>query len=718
MGFFKKIAESIDSVITVLKNIHTLPFWLILLPLLLIPATLAEIVDFLGRDLVRILIFGGDNFNWQKLPPAFKTLGIVAGVVGIVCFGFFLIIVLFQNDTRKQIRQALKGIVFATFFVVTMPIFFFVLQYLVSVFFDLIKLTLGFKQKSSADIVIETILNTGKIKNDFKISDVTTKALTSVNPTDWVSLLKNVNPIIPIIATVFVGWTYIQISVAILMKSMELFTLFISAPIYAVSGVFDNQKRLKKYIREKIIGKSFAVLGLMFVWNVSFLFLDVFSSRIVEALTSSIQSKIGKGNGQISIDRSISPLLNFVGLMAASFFISKGANLLGDLTGESINIAGASPLVKGILKIGAIAATAGAAKVGLAKSFLNKNATANETPSSDSSSALTNNSTTTTHSSLDKVDKSKVPSNNTIGILHNESNISGLNNPPNSSLTSLSISSNSLNDSSTITSFKKSMKSYKPTEEFAKENNIDLSTITGSGQNGRVLKSDVQNAINDQNSLKTLNAAGSNNLSDSITKVDRWFDDKNNDQKLLNSKSVKDNSINQKDNEQIKKDQTQDKKLEDVNNKQKSAFEKFNEFKKEYDRIAQIKDTKNVVKELKNLNKLVENLKKELKKPKQVEVRKDKANLSKLNNKFKQPELVDSKKPFDTNKQKSNLQINQTTELKNSTKPLLNSNSPKPDDKTKAILSLWKDVEKQINKTKKQEPNKVEQIKKDKEVKK
>ncbi|QVJ95226.1 Mbov_0396 family ICE element transmembrane protein [Mycoplasma mycoides] len=713
MSIFRKIGD----LLTILKNLHTLPFWLILLSLLLIPATLAEVVDFLGRDLVRILIFGGDNFNWQKLPPAFKILGIVTGVVGIVGFGFFLIIVLFQNDTRKQIRQALKGIIFATFFVVTMPIFFFVLQYLVSVFFDLIKLALGFKQKSSADIVIETILNTGKLKNDFKISDGINEALTSVNPLDWASLVENVNPIIPIIATVFVGWTYIQISVAILMKSMELFTLFISAPIYAVSGIFDNQKRLKKYIREKIIGKSFAVLGLMFVWNVSFLFLDVFSNRIVEALTSSIQSKIGKGNGQISIDRSISPLLNFVGLMAASFFISKGANLLGDLTGESINIAGASPLVKGILKIGAIAATAGAAKVGLAKSFLNKNASTTDTPNSDSSSTLTNNltnSTTTTHSTLDKVNKSKTPNSNTIGILHNESNISGLNNPPNSSLTFLSSSSNSLNDSSTITSFKKSMKSYKPTEEFAKENNIDLSTITVSGQNGRVLKSDVQNAINEQNSLKTLNAAGSNNLSDSITKVDKWFDDKNSDQKLLNSKSVKDNSINQKDNEQIKKDQTQDKKLEDVNNKQKSAFEKFNEFKKEYDRIGQIKDTKNVVKELKNLNKLVEKLEKELQKNKKLEVKKE--NKSNLNQ-----ELLNNK-PTNNNKlvndRKIDLQINKTSELKNLSKPLLNSNSLKPDDKTKAILSLWKDVEKQINKSIKQESNKVEQIKKDKEVKK
>ncbi|WP_423227314.1 hypothetical protein [Mycoplasma feriruminatoris] len=80
-----------------------------------------------------------------------------------------------------------------------------------------------------------------------------------------------------------------------------------------------------------------------------------------------------------------------------------------------------------------------------------------------------------------------------------------------------------------------------------------MSTITGLKKDGRVLKSDVQNAINDQKSLNTLNAASSNNILDTATKVDKLLNDKNNDQSLLKNKSTKDDLIKQKDNKQIKK---------------------------------------------------------------------------------------------------------------------------------------------------------------------
>ncbi|WFQ91947.1 hypothetical protein MFERI14815_00561 [Mycoplasma feriruminatoris] len=256
-------------------------------------------------------------------------------------FFVFLIIVLLRSDFRKQIKQSLKGILFATIFITVMPLGFFILQYLIVLGFDLIKVALGFGNKTSAKTIVTIILNTGSLNNDVNPDTIAT-ALGSSDPLKWIDLIDNINPIIPIIATVFVGWTYIQIAVAILMKSMELSTLFVSAPIYAVVGVFDNQKRLKKYIREKMIGKSFSVLGLMFVWNVSFLFLDLFSSRIVDSLTASISSsrKFTEAFEQVAFSRMKS-LLNLTGLVAASFFISKGANLLGDLTGESINIAGA-----------------------------------------------------------------------------------------------------------------------------------------------------------------------------------------------------------------------------------------------------------------------------------------------------------------------------------------------------------------------------------------
>ncbi|WFQ94474.1 Mbov_0396 family ICE element transmembrane protein [Mycoplasma feriruminatoris] len=526
-------------------------------------------------------------------------------------FFVFLIIVLLRYDFRKQIKQSLKGILFATVFITVMPLGFFILQYLIVLGFDLIKVALGFGNKTSAKTIVTIILNTGSLKNDVNPNTIT-PALGSNNVLDWVKLINNINPIIPIIATVFVGWTYIQIAVAILMKSMELFTLFVSAPIYAVVGVFDNQKRLKKYIREKMIGKSFSVLGLMFVWNVSFLFLDLFSTRIVDSLTASISSskKFTEAFEQVAFSRMKS-LLNLTGLVAASFFISKGANLLGDLTGESINIAGAAPLVKAIAKVGTIAATAGAAKFGLlGKSALKKSGS---NPNASDSNNLTSTSSDQIPTTIsDKVDKSNNLNSNNSTYLSGNSTISGLNNPPNSSTSSL----DSSNDIVKISNLKTPPKSYRQTEVLTKDNNVDLSTITGLKKDGRVLKSDVQNAINDQKSLNTLNAAGSNNILDTATKVDKLLNDKNNDQSLLKNKSTKDDLIKQKDNKQIKKDQSQDKKLEDVNNQQKSVVDKLKDFKKEYDKISQIKDQKLMVKELNNLKTAIQQLTNELKNPK------------------------------------------------------------------------------------------------------
>ncbi|WP_258176998.1 E3 binding domain-containing protein, partial [Mycoplasma mycoides] len=54
-------------------------------------------------------------------------------------------------------------------------------------------------------------------------------------------------------------------------------------------------------------------------------------------------------------------------------------------------------------------------------------------------------------------------------------------------------------------------KAYSQAQQLAKANNVDLSTITGSGQNGRILKSDVQNAINNQKAINTLTTPNSFN---------------------------------------------------------------------------------------------------------------------------------------------------------------------------------------------------------------
>ncbi|WP_415385117.1 E3 binding domain-containing protein [Mycoplasma feriruminatoris] len=209
-------------------------------------------------------------------------------------------------------------------------------------------------------------------------------------------------------------------------------------------------------------------------------------------------------------------------------------------------LAGAAPLVKTIAKVGTIAATAGAAKFGLlGKLALKKSGSG----ASDSNNLTSTSSDQIPTTISDKVDKSNNLNSNNSAYLSENSTISGLNNPPNSSTSSL----DSSNDIVKISNLKTPPKSYRQTEVLAKDNNVDLSTITGLKKDGRVLKSDVQNAINDQKSLNTLNAASSNNILDTATKVDKLLNDKNNDQSLLKNKSTKDDLIKQKDNKQIKK---------------------------------------------------------------------------------------------------------------------------------------------------------------------
>ncbi|QQY77967.1 hypothetical protein JLS56_03260 [Mycoplasma mycoides subsp. capri] len=268
---FKAIKEFIGTIGRIFENLPNFLLWCLLLPLLAIPAGLAVIVDFFGRDLIKLLIFGGDDFDVSKLPQAFKTIAIIAASIAIISFIFFFVFLIAKEDSRKHIKQTIKGIVIATLFVSTMPIAFFLLQYIVSIFFDLIKLAFGLENQSASKTVIENILKTGLTRpwdKEMKVEHLSLKMEIEV----FLKWVEYVNPIFPLITTVLVSWTYIQFSIAIMQKSMELFTLFITSPIYGITAVFDGQKIFKKYIREKIIGKSFAVLGLMFIWNVSFLF--------------------------------------------------------------------------------------------------------------------------------------------------------------------------------------------------------------------------------------------------------------------------------------------------------------------------------------------------------------------------------------------------------------------------------------------------------------
>ncbi|AJK51346.1 E3 binding domain-containing protein [Mycoplasma capricolum] len=259
----------------------------------------------------------------------------------------------------------------------------------------------------------------------------------------------------------------------------------------------------------------------MFIWNVSFLFLNYFTNRLLDPIVAAIASS-GKTGQVLNFGSGlIKGLVTLIAVVSSATFVSKGANLLGDLTGESINVS--SPTA--VFKLAGKVAGAGAVAEFAAFKKRRQNKLQNSSNSTESSNASatsegfssSNNSTTTTQSITDKVNKLKTPSSNTNTILKGESSIAAVNQQRIETSKSSSSSSTDSIRTATISRIKTPPKSYKPTEELAKANNVDLSTITGSGQNGRILKSDVNNAINQQKELKTLKAAGSPDSSDDNT---------------------------------------------------------------------------------------------------------------------------------------------------------------------------------------------------------
>ncbi|WP_258177048.1 hypothetical protein [Mycoplasma mycoides] len=94
---FQAIKNFINTAGRIFKNLPNFLLWSLLLPLLAIPAGLAVIVDFFGRNLIKLLIFGGDDFDVSKLPQAFKTIAIIAAAIAIISFIFFL----FFNCKRR-----------------------------------------------------------------------------------------------------------------------------------------------------------------------------------------------------------------------------------------------------------------------------------------------------------------------------------------------------------------------------------------------------------------------------------------------------------------------------------------------------------------------------------------------------------------------------------------------------------------------------------------
>ncbi|AJK51347.1 Mbov_0396 family ICE element transmembrane protein [Mycoplasma capricolum] len=256
MSIFRKIGdffEGLSQLPRIISNSVSYILWLILISIIAIPATLAVIVEFFARDLVKLLIFGGDEFNLNKLPQAFKTIGTITGFIALISFIFFIAFMLINSESRKQIKQSIKGIFLATLFVATMPMIFFLLQYLVTYLFDLIKLAFGLQNESVSETMVKNIVQTGEIKplpkNDPDLKyDSISIFMNTKTILDWANY---VNPIYPIITAILTTWTFIQFSIAIMQKSMELFTLFITSPIYAATAIFDNKKIFKRYIREK-----------------------------------------------------------------------------------------------------------------------------------------------------------------------------------------------------------------------------------------------------------------------------------------------------------------------------------------------------------------------------------------------------------------------------------------------------------------------------------
>ncbi|AJK51386.1 Mbov_0396 family ICE element transmembrane protein [Mycoplasma capricolum] len=351
----KKLIEGLVYLPRTIQNPISYTLWLLLLPILAIPAALAIIVEFFARDLVKLLIFGGDEFDVTKLPETFKIIGIIAGVLATIAFIFYFVFILVNPDSRRKIKESIKGIITAVIFITIMPFAFFLLQYVVTVLFDLLRLAFGLQNQSVSETIIKQILKTGEFKTPKWPYDSISINMETEILLDWV---ESVNPILPLITTFLVTWTYIQFSIAILWKSMELFSMFVVSPIYAVYSVFGGEKIYRKYLREKIIGKSFAVLGLMFIWNVSFLFLDYFTSRLLDPIVASVLSSGRVGHISKLGSGIIKGLVTLVAIVASATFVSKGTNLLGDLIDESINISSPTAGLKLIGKVTATGASA------------------------------------------------------------------------------------------------------------------------------------------------------------------------------------------------------------------------------------------------------------------------------------------------------------------------------------------------------------------------
>ncbi|WP_434337637.1 E3 binding domain-containing protein [Mycoplasma mycoides subsp. mycoides] len=338
----------------------------------------------------------------------------------------------------------------------------------------------------------------------------------------------------------------------------------------------------------------------MFIWNVSFLFLNYFTNRLLDPIVAAITSS-GKARHISNFGESIiKSLVTLVGIVSSATFVSKGANLLGDLTGESISVS--SPAA--VLKLAGKVTTAGIG-AGLSK-FKNKknNSSPNSTDTSKTSSSSTtnNNSTPVVKQSIsDKVNKSKQPSRNSGVILKGESSIAAVNQKRINNSKKLAELARSFFFEDKI---KTTPKAYSQAQQLAKANNVDLSTITGSGQNGRILKSDVQNAINNQKAINTLTTPNSfNTNSDDKTFFDKITKGDSNNS-IVDKLQAKEGKVNR----------TQPTKNNDEDiEKKKSTLEKF---KENYKKLGEKEDKKLMLQELKKLNKSIEKFAKQLNKSK------------------------------------------------------------------------------------------------------
>ncbi|WP_243728298.1 hypothetical protein [Mycoplasma capricolum] len=84
----------------------------------------------------------------------------------------------------------------------------------------------------------------------------------------------------------------------------------------------------------------------MFIWNVSFLFLNYFTNRLLDPIVAAIASS-GKTGQVLNFGSGlIKGLVTLIAVVSSATFVSKGANLLGDLTGESINVSSPTAVFK------------------------------------------------------------------------------------------------------------------------------------------------------------------------------------------------------------------------------------------------------------------------------------------------------------------------------------------------------------------------------------